>query len=146
MECSWNLHQRHFLKKMLLSDVISFDPCVFHNSGIISVDISRNLKVDKSLFFFFFKSTYLWKKIFISRYHMIIFIYKSWSVNSGWLTLFVRSKIPRGDSFNFKIMLTISSVQEQSFLTSTLLILNKIVKSPTLFLRAKVCYRHNWLY
>ena len=46
---------------------------------------------------------------------MIIFIYKFWSVNSGWLTLFVRSKVTRGDSFDFKMLLTISSLQEQSF-------------------------------
>ena len=49
---------------------------------------------------FFSKSTYLWKKIFISRYEMIMFIYKSWSVNSGWMTLFVRSKVTQGDFFN----------------------------------------------
>ena len=64
---------------------------------------------------FFSKSTNLWKKIFISRYDMIMFIYKSWSVNSGWLTLFVRSKVTRGDSFAFKMLLTIISLQEQSF-------------------------------
>ena len=39
MVCGWNLHQRYFLKKMLFSDVISFDPYIFHNSGIISADI-----------------------------------------------------------------------------------------------------------
>ena len=64
---------------------------------------------------FFSKSTNLWKKIFISRHNMIIFIYKSWSVNSGWLTVFVRSKVTRGDSFALKMLLTIFSLQEQSF-------------------------------
>ena len=64
---------------------------------------------------FFSKSTNLWKKIFISRHNMIIFIYKSWSVNSGWLTVFVRSKVARGDSFALKMLLTIFSLQEQSF-------------------------------
>ena len=39
---------------------------------------------------------------------MIIFIYKFWSINSGWLTLFVSSKVTRGDSFDFKMLLTIS--------------------------------------
>ena len=34
---------------MLFSDAISFDPCIFHKSEIISVDISRNSKVKKSL-------------------------------------------------------------------------------------------------
>ena len=63
----------------------------------------------------FSKSTNLWKKIFISRHNMIIFIYKSWSVNSGWLILFVRSKVTRGDSFAFKMLITIFSLQEQSF-------------------------------
>ena len=42
MACSWNLHQRYFLKKMLFSGVIPFDPCIFHKSGIISADISIN--------------------------------------------------------------------------------------------------------
>ena len=63
---------------------------------------------------FFFKSTYLWRKIFISRYDMIIFIHKSWSVNSGWLTLFISSKITQGNSFDFKTFLTIFSLQGQS--------------------------------
>ena len=52
---------------------------------------------------FFSKSTYLWKKIFISRYDMIMFIYKFWSVNSGWLILFVGSNVTRGDSFNNRL-------------------------------------------
>ena len=39
MACNRNLHQRYFLKKMLFSDVILFDPDIFHNSGIISADI-----------------------------------------------------------------------------------------------------------
>ena len=64
---------------------------------------------------FFSKSTNLWKKIFISRYDMIMFIYKSWSVNSGWLTIFVRSEVTLGDSFAFKMLLTIISLQEQIF-------------------------------
>ena len=64
---------------------------------------------------FFSKLTNLWRKIFISRHKMIIFIYKSWSVNSGWLTLFVCSKVTRGDSFASKMLLTISSLQEQRF-------------------------------
>ena len=42
MACSWKLHQRYFLKKMLFSAVTSFDSCIFQNSGIISADISRN--------------------------------------------------------------------------------------------------------
>ena len=70
--------------------------------------------MEKSLVFFFYKSTYLWKKVFISRYEMIIFTYKSWSVNSGRLTLYLRSKVTRGDSFDFKMLLTIFRLQEQS--------------------------------
>ena len=50
--CSWNLHQRHFFKKMLFSDVISFDSCIFHNPGMISADISKNLKSEKFTSFF----------------------------------------------------------------------------------------------
>ena len=69
---------------------------------------------------FFSKSTYLWKKIFIPRYDMIMFMYKSWSVNSGWLTLFVRSKVTRRDSFAFKMLLF--SYTSVKFLASTLLI------------------------
>ena len=42
----------------------------------------------------FSKWTNLWKKIFISRYEMIMFIYKSWSLNSSWLTRFVHAKLP----------------------------------------------------
>ena len=61
--------------------------------------------MEKSLVFFFYKSTYLWKKVFISRYEMIIFTYKSWSVNSGFT---------RGDSFDFKMLLTIFRLREQS--------------------------------
>ena len=53
MTCNWNLNQRYVLKKMLFSDVISFDPCIFHNSEIISPDISSYNKVEKSLVFFF---------------------------------------------------------------------------------------------
>ena len=50
--------------------------------------------------FFFVNSTYLWKRIFIPRYDMIIFIYKSLSVNSGRLTLFIRSEVEWGFSFD----------------------------------------------
>ena len=63
----------------------------------------------------FSKSTNLWKKIFISRYEMIMFIYKSWSVNSGLMTLFDPSKLTWADSFAFKILVTIISLQEQRF-------------------------------
>ena len=59
MACSSNFHWRYLLKKMLFSDIISFDPCIFHKSDIISADISRNWKV-KKLLVFFFKSTYFW--------------------------------------------------------------------------------------
>ena len=107
MVCSWNLHQRYFLRKILFSDVISFDSCIFHNWGIISADTSRSWKVTMSLVFFF-QVNFLVKKIFISRY-------ESWSVNSGWLTLFVHSKVTRGNSFDFKMLLTIFLLQEQSF-------------------------------
>ena len=111
---SWNLHQKYFLKEVLFSDVISFDPCIFHNSRIISADISRNWKVEK-LLVAFFKSTYLWKKILISRYDMITFTYKSWFINSGWLTIFVRSEVTWGDSFDFKMLLTIFSLKSIVF-------------------------------
>ena len=85
----------------------------FQKSGIISADISK-IKVWKS-HYVFVKSTYLWKKIFIPRYDMIIFIYKSWSVNSAWLPLLVRSKFMRGDCFNYKMLLTIFNLQERNF-------------------------------
>ena len=111
---SWNLHQRYFLKEVLFSDVISFDACIFHNSRIISADISRNWKVEK-LLVAFFKSTYLWKKILISRYDMITFTYKSWFINSGWLTIFVRSEVTWGDSFDFKMLLTVFSLKSIVF-------------------------------
>ena len=42
MVCSWNLHRRYFLIKMLFSDVVLFDPCIFPNLGITSADIGRN--------------------------------------------------------------------------------------------------------
>ena len=35
MVFSWILDQSYFLKKMLFSDTISFDPCIFHNWWII---------------------------------------------------------------------------------------------------------------
>ena len=54
--------------------------------------------------YLFFKSTFLWKKIFISRY-----------VNSGWLTLFVRLEVTRRDSFDFRMLLIIFDLQGQSF-------------------------------
>ena len=82
---------------------------------------------------FFSKSTNLWKKFFIPRHNMIVFIYKSWSVNSGWLTLFVRSKATRGNSFAFKKLLTIFSLQEQSFYEVHSWFFFKKVKSSTLF-------------
>ena len=63
----------------------------------------------------FWKSTNLLKKIFISRYEMIMFIDKSWCVNSGLITYFDPSKFMRGDSFVFKILLTIITLQEQRF-------------------------------
>ena len=88
---------------------------------------------------FFSKWTNLWKKIFISRHNMIIFIYKSWSVNSGWLTLFARSKVTRGNSFAFKMLLTIFSLQEQSFLKKHCWFFFKKVKSSTLFFRRQKC-------
>ena len=34
------LNQRYLLKKVLFSDIISFDQCIFHKSGIMSADIS----------------------------------------------------------------------------------------------------------
>ena len=86
--------------------------------------------MEKSLVFF--KSTYMWKKIFISRYDVVTFIYKSWSVNSGWLTLFVRLKVTQGNSFDFKMLLT-----RAKFLTSALLTFKKLVKSSTLFFADK---------
>ena len=48
----------------------------------------QKLKIGKVTFFS--KSTYYWKKIFISRYDMIIFIYKSWS---GWLLCMLKSHV-----------------------------------------------------
>ena len=42
MASSWNLHRSYFMKNMLFCDVILFDLCIFHNSGIISADITRN--------------------------------------------------------------------------------------------------------
>ena len=86
----------------------------FTIQGSILLIYKQELKSGK-ITSFFSKSTNLWKKIFISRHNMIIFIYKSWSVNSGWLTLFVRSKVTRGNSFAFKMLLTIFSLQEQGF-------------------------------
>ena len=94
----------------------------------------------------FSKWTNLWKKIFISRYEMIMFIYKSWSVNSSLMTLFDPSKVTRGDSFAFKILLTIISWQEQRFLQVHCWFLKKIVKTSILFWRAKLYYHHNQLY
>ena len=74
----------------------------FTIQGLFLLIYKQELKSGK-VTSFFSKSTNLWKKIFISRHNMIIFIYKSWSVNSGWLTLFVRSKVTRGDSFNNRL-------------------------------------------
>ena len=100
MVCSWNLIGKYFLEKMLISDAILPDPCIFHKSGIISDDISRNWKLEKSLVFYL--SYLTCKKIFISRYDMIIFVYKSWSVNSGWVTLFVGLKSYVRGFFSFQ--------------------------------------------
>ena len=111
LACNWNLHQRYFLKRMLFSVVIWFDTCIFHNQKSFLLTSAEIEKVTR----FFFKLIYLWKKIFISRYDLIIFINKSWSVNSGWLTLFVLSKVMRGNSFDFKMLLTIFNLQKQSF-------------------------------
>ena len=79
MACSWNLHRRYLLKKMLFSDIISFDPCIFHKSGIISADISRNWKVEVTTFFF--KSTYFWS----SRLQMFfkVGVLKSYAIFTG---------------------------------------------------------------
>ena len=149
--------------------------------SIISADISRNQKVEKSLVLFFFKSTYFWSsrlqmffkvgvlksyaiftgkhlrwghfwtkfqsfrpttlkvtltKVFFCEYCKIFknsFFHRTppvaasvnckrrslfqdmtslfLSINSGWLTVFVRSKVTRGDSFDFKMLLTISNLQ-----------------------------------
>ena len=80
MACSSNFHWRYLLKKMLFSDIISFDPCLFHKSGIISADISRNWKVEK-LLVFFFKSTYFWS----SRLQMFfkVGVLKSYAIFTG---------------------------------------------------------------
>ena len=94
----------------------------------------------------FSKSTNLWKKIFISRYEMIMFIYKSWSVNSGLMTLFDPSKVTRGDSFALKILLTIISLQEERLWKVHCWFLKKIVKTSILFLQTKMYYGHNRLY
>ena len=82
--------------------------------------------MEKSLVFFRSQLTY----------DIIMFIYKSWSVNFGSLTLFVRSKVTGGDSFAFKALLTIISLQEQSF-QQVHCWFKKKVKSSTLFLRTK---------
>ena len=58
---------------------------------------------------FFQANSFVIEDLIISRYDMIIFIYISWSVNSGWLTLFASSKVTRGDSFDFKMLLTVFS-------------------------------------
>ena len=96
--------------------------------------ISRNLKVEKPLVFFS-KSVNLWKKIFISRYDMIMFICKSWSINSGWLILFLHLNVTRGDSFALKTLLNVAK-----FLGSTFLIKKKKVNSSTLSLQTKAYY------
>ena len=41
MAYSWNLHQKYFFKKMLFSNIISFNPCIFHESEIISAKIKK---------------------------------------------------------------------------------------------------------
>ena len=64
---------------------------------------------------FLVKSIDLWKKISIPRYDMIIFTCKSWWVNSCWFTLSLRLKVTRGDSFDFKTLLNILGLKEQSF-------------------------------
>ena len=91
---------------------------------------------------FFSKSTNLWKTIFISTYN-IMFIYKFRSVNSGWLTLFV--KVTREDSFAFKMLLTIFSLQEQSFERAHCWF-KKNSEIFNSFFRTKVYYRHKWLH
>ena len=85
----------------------------FTIQGSFLLIFKQELKSGKNSLLFFSKSTNLWKKIFISRHN--IYIYKSWSATSDWLTLFVHSKVTWGDSFAFKMLLTISSLQEQSF-------------------------------
>ena len=103
--CSWKFHQRCFLKKILFSDYVIYLVLPMYVS-----QFKNHFWWYKSLVLFSSQS----KKIFISGYDMIIFIDKSWSANSSWLTLFVRSKVTRGDSFDFEMLLIIS-LQEQNF-------------------------------
>ena len=74
----------------------------------------QNSKIGKVINFLV-KSIDLWKKISIPRYDMIIFTCKSWWVKSCWLTLSLRLKVTRGDSFDFKTLLNILGLKEQSF-------------------------------
>ena len=87
------LHQRYFLKKMLFNDVISF-------VWFIYISQIRNLfcwcgKVTN----FFSSQLTSEKRSLFQDVTWSIFIYKSWSVNS----------------FDFKMLLTILSLQKQSF-------------------------------
>ena len=121
MPYRWNLHQRYFVRKILFSDVISFAPYLFHKWGIISDDISRNWKGEKSVLFFSSQLTCdkrsHYFKIWHDHFNRQILVCKS-----SWLTLFASSKVTRGNFFDFKMLLTIFSLQKQS-------------KSSTLFLR-----------
>ena len=137
MACSWNLHQRYFLKKMLFSMYIS----QFRNYFCWYKQKLKNGKVTS--FFLIIKLSCERRSLFQNMIWSFLYI-KSWSVNSGWLTLSVRSKVTRGDSFDFKMLLTIFSLQSKVF-NKYIVDCKKIVKSSTLFLRTKVYYRHNWL-
>ena len=50
MVCSWNLHRVYFFKKMLTTDDISIDIHAFYKPVILSSNISRYIKLTKSLF------------------------------------------------------------------------------------------------
>ena len=89
--------------------------------------------MEKSIVFFQ-ANLFAIEDLIVSRYDMIIFIYKFWSVNSAWLILFASSKVTQGDSFDFKMLLTVFSLQDKVF-NKYIADLKKVVKSSTHFLR-----------
>ena len=103
------LNQGFFLKKMLFSDVISFYPCYISQISNHFCWYQQKLKSGKVTSFFLSQLTC--ERRSLSKDMTWSFL----SINPGlWLTDPFRT-LKRGDSFDFKRMLTIFSLQEKVF-------------------------------
>ena len=71
----------------------------FTIQGSFLLIYKQELKSGKVISFFFQSNLIVKEDLYFKIWHDL-FIYKSWSVNSGWLTLSAPSKVTRGDSFD----------------------------------------------